>query len=159
MAVVQTKQKELRKYSRYKSLLIARNFLLTCLLLLTAYTGYYGTSLVPFYLLALLSVLPSLLKFSWVRPVSVTPSLYTVCQNIGYSYKRHLTTAISFYFTLALLALWNVRLSFVTAMQTWLTIIPVILIISSLIIYTIGQYYYFIRYESLIMQNELDRIR
>lgn len=153
------KKHELRQFSRYKALTTARYCLLTMLLLLIFYFGYYGYSLVPFYLFMILALWPSLVIRAFSNSDKHPCSLSYVKKKLGYSRAKHLSNLFSFYLTLVLCFLWNLRYLSLTEVAPVLKIAPAIPIISSLLIYTIGQYVYFKRYDSYLMKNELEKIQ
>lgn len=149
---------DLHQICRYKALSTARRYLILMLLLLTLYVGYYGISLVPFYLCVMLAILPSLLLDAFQGSKEPSKTLTNVIHSLGYTKKRFQGLKVTFYLTLALLLLWFVRLLKQPLVEVWLKYSPAILIISSLLIYTIGQYYYFRRFHELLMSNRIDEI-
>lgn len=150
---------DLRTLSKFKAILIARRYLMVMFLLLTLYVGYHGYTLVPFYLCGLLALLPSLLHNAFMKEEETRTSLVYVSKNLGYSNQKYKSLQVSFSLTQVLLFLWTIRYYTSPPKELWLKISPTILIISSLLIVTIGQYYYFHKFHDRLMRNEIDQIR
>ena len=148
----------LTQLCKYKSLKTTFVFLKSSLLILAFYMGYYQLSLIPFYLLILASILPSLLCEALNRKDPSLPMLVYVGKQIGYSNSKYRTSLFTFYLTLILLLLWYLRFLNTNRMSKYLQIIPPILIISSLLINTIGQYYYFTKFDKHLNNNEHEQI-
>lgn len=142
----------------YKALLITRNYLLSCFILITFYFGYYRITLIPFYLLILLVILPSLLQNAFKEKTEVADYFPQLSTRMGYSAKKQKSLRAVFYLILVMLFLWYHRWQALSNIATWNKILPTILIISSLIIYTIGQYYYFVRFHKAMMNHSIENL-
>ena len=150
---------QLKKLSKYRALVTARRFLLFALLALTLYVGYLGVSLVPFYLSVMLALLPNLLKGVFRANKSTEVLLPIVERRLDYSKEKHLSTLFSFYLTIVLLMLWAFRFQTFEQIIPIIKYTPTILIISALGIYTIGQYYYFMKFHRSMMNNDIKNIK
>ena len=149
---------ELFKLCNYKALLTACNYLIAALFLSAFYFGYYGITTIPFNLTLLLALLPHVLKGLCPGRDSSGNQLTYLRARFRYTSKKHLSYRLSFYLILALLLLWHLRWTTLPQIGLWMRRIPTILIISSLLIYTIGQYYYFLKFHKALMSNSLESI-
>lgn len=149
---------ELFKLCNYSALLTACNYLIATLILSAFYFGYYGITIIPFYLTLLLVLLPHVLKGLCPDCNSSGNQLTYLRGRLKYSSKKHNSYKISFYLIVALLLLWHLRWTTLPQIGLWMRRIPTILIISSLLIYTIGQYYYFLKFHKALMSNSLESI-
>lgn len=142
----------------YKALLTVRNYLLSCFTIMSFYFGYYRITLIPFYLLILLVILPSLLHNAFKENTKVADYFPQLSTRMGYCAKKQKSLRSVFYLILVMLFLWYLRWQTLSNIATWNRLLPSILIISSLVIYTIGQYYYFVRFHKAMMEHSIENL-
>jgi len=151
-------KRDLKNLAKFKALKTARYSTLAMLLVVAVYTAYFGLSLVPFYLGAMLIFLPSLLRTAIHEKKEPLNTFTHAAKSLGYSKIRFQTMSFSFSLTLMLLLLWMIRLIKHPPVELWLKYSPAIIIISALVIYTIGQYYYFRLFHQAMMNNQVNKV-
>lgn len=152
-------RRDLKNLSRFKALKTARSITITMLLTLAVYTAYFGYTLIPFYLGALLALLPSFLLTAMPEESEPLNTCVHAARSLGYSKSRFQAMSFSFSLTLMLLLLWFTRFLKHPPVELWIKYSPAILIISALLIYTIGQYYYFHLFHQYMMNNQIKKIK
>ena len=152
-------KRDLKNLSKFKALKTARYSTMAMLLVAAVYTAYYGYTLVPFYLGVLLTLLPSLLLTALQEEKEQPNTCAHAARNLGYSKKRHQTMSFSFSLTVLLILLWLFRYLKYPPVELWMKYSPAIIIISALLIYTIGQCYYFRLYDQYMMNNQINKIK
>ena len=149
---------ELFLFSKYKAAHIARNYLLITLSILGLIYIYKGYSTTPIYIVVLLFFVPLIMSTKNKQLKEPKFQLSYIKYKLDYSKQHSINLRVHHLVATLLLYVWWVHLLH-TSPSVLKRSVPLILIISDLLIITIGRYYYFFKFRSYLLLNKADQIK